>query len=68
MRTGRSVRLSTYATTMPKPAMMPSWAKPRYAVGVNDRNPAAAAPAASERGMPTQAADPIKASSSFPKS
>ena len=36
------------------------------AVGVNDRNPAAAAPAASERGMPTQAADPIKASSSFP--
>jgi hypothetical protein len=40
---------------------LPSWAKPRYAVGVNDRNPAAAAPAARERGMPTQAAEPINA-------
>ena len=46
MRAGRSVRLNTYATTMPKPAIMPSWAKPRYEVGVKDRNPAAAAPAA----------------------
>ena len=37
---------------MPKLAMMPSWATPRYEVGVSNKNPAAAAPAASERGMP----------------
>lgn len=50
---GRSVMLVRNAILMPEPAIWPSSARPRYAVGTKDENPKAVAAAASASGAPT---------------
>jgi hypothetical protein len=59
---GRSVILVRKAIIIPEPAICPSSARPRYAVGTNDENLAAITAAASARGAPAFLAALIRAS------